>query len=363
MDSDGEKSGAAQTNAKKKIPTMLSGKSPDKVLLIQLKQLGDILMTTPSIRALHRSDPTTEIHYLTQSSASRVVANNPYLSKVVTVSAKPGIKETATLLFRLRRENYSVVIDFMGQPGTALACRLIGGRKRIGFKKRGRSPFYTHAVEPPLRVEYSAQKKLHLLSVLGITSDDTKLDFFPREKDRHTAKSILRRLGAKTGRPLVSVSPVSKRDYKVWPAEYFAEICDYLVARYQAQILFLWGPGEIRFVEKVKARMKKPSLPYYDVPTIAETAGLLESVDLHIGNDNGPMHFAIACGTSTVAIFGRPLSKNWTPPGSSRHLSVEFDPGCKRDCFYPKCGLECLTLLKPEMVIKMIDATPLIFLD
>ena len=332
-----------------------SGKMPEKILLIQLKQLGDVLMTTPSIRALFQNDPKAELHYLTQNSASRVVANNSYLSKIFTVSEKPGWKEIIKLVRQLRKENYSSIVDFMGLPGTAFASRLVGGRKRIGFKKKGRNLFYTHSIKVPQEIEYSAQKKLHLLSVFGIAADDIRLDFFITDRDRMAAKEILTRIGAKKRHPLISISPVSQRNYKVWSAGRFAEICDYLVDRYQAQILFLWGPGEYHFVEKVKARMNRLPLPDYNVPTIAETVGLLELVDLHIGNDNGPMHFAIASGTSTVAIFGRPQSKNWTPPGNSRHLAVEYDPGCKTRCFYPKCGLECLHLLKSEAVKKMID--------
>ncbi len=74
-------------------------------------------------------------------------------------------------------------------------------------------------------------------------------------------------------------------------------------------------------------------------------AALLERADLYVGNDNGPRHFAVALGTPTVTVFGRPLAENWTPPaapGATPHLTVEHDPGCKRACTYPRCGMECI---------------------
>ena len=75
--------------------------------------------------------------------------------------------------------------------------------------------------------------------------------------------------------------------------------------------------------------MNQESLPEYDIPTLSETLSILKRVDLHFGNDNGPRHFAIAGGTPSLAIFGRPWAANWTPPQTNEHVSMEFDPGCK----------------------------------
>ena len=88
--------------------------------------------------------------------------------------------------------------------------------------------------------------------------------------------------------------------------------------------------------------MKMPALPDYSVPTLSETLSILKRVDLHLGNDNGIRHFAVAADTPSLAIFGRPRAANWTPPEETRHRAIEFDPGCKKNCVYPKCKLECL---------------------
>ena len=346
------------------IPLPNLGRSPfsyptkmaEKVLCIQLKRLGDVLLTTPSVRALHQHRPDMEIHYLTQVPAHQIFLCNPYISKTIAISARPKWKEIVALLCQLRKGSYTVAIDFMGSPSTALIGLLTGVRKRIGFKRRGRNMLYSYSVEKPQGVDYSAREKLHLLTALGVVSDNTELDFYITDRDRVSASNILKRLGVTHKRPLVSVSPISRRAYKVWPAKYFAEICDYMIDAYNAQVLFLWGPGEYRFIRKVKESMRHSSLPDYDIPSIAETVGLLELVDLHVGNDNGPMHFAVAAGSPTVAIFGKPQLKNWTPPNNSRHLAVEFDPGCKESCFYPKCDLECLKRLQPEAVKEAIAA-------
>lgn len=312
-------------------------------------------MTTPSVRALRHALPNAEIHFLTQKPADLIFEHNRHVSRIITIPSRPSAGESIDIIKMLRAEKYSISIDFLGLPKTAMISRLTGASQRIGFHLRGRSLFYTNPVETPKEIVYSAEQKLQLLSALGISSTDTTLDFPVSKTDQQAAGSILRSVDASASKPIISVSPVSRREYKVWPAENFAVICDYLIETFSAQILFVWGPGEYGFVKDVRDKMKCEALPDYPVPSISETVALFERVDLHIGNDNGPMHFAIAAGTPSIAVFGRPKAENWTPPGSLRNLSVEFDPGCKNSCHYPKCSLECLRKVKPERVIEKID--------
>lgn len=327
----------------------------EKILFIQLKQIGDAIMTTPAIKTLATTKPDAEIHFLTQTPTNQVFQYHPNISKIILYPSQNNFKDILSIIKKLRKENYAAVIDFQGLPKTAILSWLIKAPIRIGFNRRGRNFFYSHALDVPEGIHYSASQKTFLLSPLNIPTIENKIEFFIGRKEREVAKQIFQNLQRNHNQLLVSVSPVSRQPYKVWPAEKFANICDYMIEMYNAQIVFLWGPGESHFVESVKNQMKHKPLPDYDIPTIAETVALLEQVDLHIGNDNGPMHFAIAAQVSTIAIFGRPMLKNWTPPESSKHLAIEYDPGCKENCVYPKCKLECIKNLDFHSVKDLID--------
>lgn len=324
----------------------------EKILCIQLKQIGDVLMITPAIRALAQSRPDAEIHVLTQPPSNQIFQHNSHVAKVHLYPGTEKPREVIALIRQLRKERFTTVIDFFGLPKTALLARLTAAPIRIGFDRPGRALFYTHPVPDLSHNPYSVLQRAQLLSALDIQDVLPKLDFPVGEKEDKIAEGILEKLKRDSQKPLVSVSPVSRREYKVWPAEKFAAVCDALIEKHNAQILFLWGPGEYHFIEAVREKMQFEALPDYNIPTISETVALLKRVDLHLGNDNGPMHFAISTGVRTVAIFGRPLARNWTPPDQKHHLTVEFDPGCKEACHYPKCELECIRQVSVDSVLE-----------
>ena len=321
-----------------------------KFLLIQLRRIGDVLMTTPSIRFLNEFFPNADVTFLTESPSDQVLNENPNLNEIMVYRKPESITELLRYFMYLRSRKFDCVIDFFGNPRSALMTRFSGAPMRIGFDFRGRSLAYTHSVKISGEATYSAADKAQLLRPLGISVSDFRLDFFPEEKDQIYANNLFKKLGVEEKDFVVSLSPVSRQPYKVWPAERFSQVADWLIEKYSAKILFLFGPGEKHFVESVRALMKMPALPDYSVPTLTETLSILKRVDLHLGNDNGIRHFAVAADTPSLAIFGRPWAANWTPPEQNRHHALEFDPGCKKKCVYPKCKLDCLNGVNVEEV-------------
>ena len=307
-------------------------------------------MTTPSIRLLRESFPEAELTFMTEAPADQVLRNNPFLDEILIYRKTQTNSDSISFFRKLRERKFDCVIDFFGNPRSALMTRFSAAPIRIGFGFRGRSWAYTHPVKISKEVTYAAQDKAQLLGELGISANDFGLDFFGDEKDKKYAEQLFGELGIRDNDFVVTLSPVSRQPYKVWPAERFAMIADWLVQNYSAKILFLFGPGEQHFINAVRGVMKQKALPDYDIPSLAETLAILNKVDLHFGNDNGPRHFAIAGGTPTLTIFGRPWASNWTPPQVTQHCALEYDPGCKNNCTYPKCKLECLNGVTVETV-------------
>jgi len=330
-----------------------------KILLIQLRRIGDVLMTTPSIRALRHSFPQAHIAFLTEKPSDQLLHHNPHVDEVLLYSKPKSFKEMLVFLKMLRHKKFECIIDFFGNPRTAWISLLSGAGVRIGFDFRGRRWAYTERIAFSSKRTYAAEDKLLLLKPLGIqaassqteSQEQLQLEFPISDEDRDYATTLFEDLDIQDAPLIISLSPVSRQPYKVWPASNFAALADQLITEFGAKILFIYGPNEEHFVEAVRESMQETPLPNYPVPSLSETRAIMEKVHLHFGNDNGPRHFAIAAKTPTLAVFGRPWAANWTPPHQNLHCAVEYDPGCKDNCTYPQCDhLNCIQQLPIEKV-------------
>ena len=138
------------------------------LLLIQLRRIGDVMMTTPAVRALRKAFPEASISFLTESPSDQVYKNNPHLDQLLLYPKNNSILDRLKFYRRIRSQNYDCVIDFQGNPRTALLSRISGSGYRIGFDFKGRSWCYHRAIGLPTDSTYSAQHKMNLLEPLGV---------------------------------------------------------------------------------------------------------------------------------------------------------------------------------------------------
>lgn len=321
--------------------------NPDKILLIQLRRIGDVLMTTPAVKAVKKRFPTSKITFLTESPSDEIFRNNPYVDEILLHNRKWGLKGYLKFIRELRQRQFDLVIDFFGNPRSAQIAFFSGVRHRLGFNFRGRRWTYTSTVALPENKNlYSPLHKLHLLKPLGEIppfypppAEDIQIEFFCSPADYEYAEELTKKLGITEDDFVIVLCPVSRRKYKNWPAEKFAWIADKLIENYAVKILFMCGPNEKAFIDNIKRQMKytDKTLDDYEASTISHVRAFFEKVDLYVGNDNGLRHIAIAAHTPTVTVFGQSNPYNWTPPESKLHKFVDYDPGCKENCNLSRC--------------------------
>jgi heptosyltransferase-3 len=326
--------------------------APDKALFIQLRRIGDILMCTPSIRAFKKKFPNCELDFLTEH--PEVLSGNRNISTVIHADASRQFNPVYQyrLIKRLRNSRYNLVVDFLANPRSAYYSFLTGARTRLSYGYGHRRWAYNLSPSRSTVPVYAALDRLNLLKAIDVYSDDPSLEFYPAEKDRNEAAEILRPL---EGRKTVTVSPVSRREYRRWPLERFAEICRRLNTDYGFEIVILVGPGEEEFGRRLfdMLRDEKPLLPA--VNRLGLLGAIFEKSTLHIGNDNGPKHIAVACGVPTFAIFGTDNPVSWTNPDHSRHgfiSSRDVDPECRSENH--RCGPECINKISVEAAYRKL---------
>lgn len=285
-----------------------------RVLLVQLRNMGDVLLCTPAVRALKQACPEAQLDFLTGATGAHALNGSLHLAEVLVWPAERGARWR--MLRELRRRKYDAVLDFQSHPRTYWIAWTTRAPRRIGIRKRGpRNLAYTHLVPRVSTEVYQPRQKLALLSPLGVTVDpataDVRLEAAVGEPERARADEIFARHGLMGDHPVVAVSAVSKLPVKQWGAERWAVVADVL-ADAGARVLLTSGPGERAQAEAVARRMRHPAVWDYGSTTIPELAALYECCALWAGNDGGVLHVAAAAGIPTLCIIHHGMGPTWS---------------------------------------------------
>lgn len=323
-----------------------------KILCIQLRQIGDVLLCTPSLRALREAYPDAHISFLAEPGPARVLEGNPSVDEIIIRPLDAGPLEPLKTILDIRSRRFDIVIDFMASPRTALLTKLSGASKTISYASSRRSSFYKIKADTET-VGYSGATRMGLLKPLGINSRDIKPYIHLCQKTISEAKEILKSIGIDRGAPFVMMDSTHRRITRRWTR--FGELADKLLGEFGTKSLFFWGPGEREFVEQIVENMKQPACitPELDLKLLAAIMG---EAALLIGNDSAPRHIAAALDTPTITVLGSSKAVSFTFPSPIHRtvsLGMDCQPCTKNEC---KLNLECLEDLEPQMVIDEISA-------
>ncbi len=283
---------------------------PRKILIIQLRQLGDIVLTTPIARFLKKQGGNTEISFLCHPMGKLVLAHNPYIDHHYYYPAKSKLSELS-LALKLRRENFDEVYDFMGNPRSGFYSLMTGAKKRVAFFSSRRF-LYTYVVPRLKKSCYIVQEKFKLLGVENLSDEQQLLDLKFLEDDMQFVTPFLKSLYSEN-RPLICLSPTHRHSVRRWKDEYWVELARYLISEKNAVIVWIWGPGEEEFIDQLMALIVEKT---YKAPptTFEQMTALFSKMDMFIGTSNGPSHAAVASGTSTLQLHGPTQGPAWCPP-------------------------------------------------
>ncbi len=299
-----------------------------RILFIQLKQLGDVLMTTPLIKAFNKNNPKASIDYLVNKKCVIAIETNPHIGRILIYDDKSFFN----IARQIRSKKYDAVVDCQCLPKTAFLSFFSGAKIRTGFKKRGRGLFYSHSIPVSSIPIYSAMEKSALLEPFYITVDDIMPELYILPSDKEDSDKLISQLKIKDSGRVLAFSPVSRRDYKMWPLERYAEACDILFEKHGLKFLPLFGPGEEKTINKVISLSKHPEtfLFPYKPPSFRALKMLIKECLFYFGNDNGIRHIAIAAGLPTASIFSEINPITWTPPLMTMHKSVWGKDGIEK---------------------------------
>lgn len=324
-----------------------------KILVIQLRQIGDVLLTTPAVRALREQYPDSTIWYLTETGPSKILQGNPHIDRIVTRQRKASLADDLKLLWTLRQERFDLLIDFFSNGRSAWMSFVTGARHRVAVHHAGRAFWYSFAPNIHTGRGYAPEDKLALLRAIGIQGELTPPVLTIPDAAKNYIDAFFKARGLDTPpaaaqSPIVTIDPTSRRQARRWLPERYAQLADELLERYQARCIFLWGPGEQEMIESLVKQAKRPHILACQTD-LMQAAALIARSDLHIGNCSAPRHIAVAVGTPSLIVMGPTSAANWTYP-SPQHKAMRGNVPCL-ECQKIECAThECMVALTVEMM-------------
>ncbi len=339
-------------------PIRLDPENVSRILICQLRQIGDVLLSTPSAQLLKQAFPQAEVHVFTEKKCADVLTNNPDIDLIWAVdrSKLTHLGKEIGFYRRVASQGYDLVLDFQQLP----RCRWVVAFSRAKVRLTYPPPWYNRWLYTHWRVQdtgYSAMAKASLLKVLGIEWQGEKPQLVLTDKERAEAEGLLQIMGIAPGTRLVTVDPTHRRSARRWPLGHFARFIEMAAqAHPDCRFLVLYGPGEHQDAEAVLAQVpesaKHACLTTEKVLPLRTAAAVIEQADLHLGNCSGPRHLAVAVGTPTLITLGA-TSWAWTYPGPGHKalsLGLDCQPCNENTC--PKADPPpCLDGLAPETVL------------
>lgn len=320
--------------------------TPQRILIIRLSAIGDVIMATSILPGLHTRWPDARITWLTEGLGAEILEGNPLVDEVLVLPRKDWRKlrkqghwfalarSIRRFQDQLRRRSFDLAIDLQGLLKSALWARLSGAPRRVILRPREKAQWLmTESVADPegfggpICREYR-----HISSHLGLPSESFEMSVHPLP-DR--VESIAARIAAHPGRP-VALLPFTTRPQKHWFESCWSELADRLAAIPDIQVWILGGPTDTPSAERIAAHSRVPPVCLSGPDTdLRDKAAFLAQASLAIGVDTGLTHLALGLRCPTVALFGStcPYRDTSPVPGVVLYDQLDCSP-CRR---HPTC--------------------------
>lgn len=335
-----------------------------KILVIKLRQLGDVLLATPVLSVLKERLPRAEIDAYVYADSIPLLARNPVIRQCLGYDRswkrlglfKRFLRE-AGLLKSIRREGYDLVVNLTEGDRGAIAARVSQAPIRVGFDPKrsgflGKSSLYTHIVKPCPGLRHTVERNLDALRRIGL---------FPSYESRELAFSVcpnaLARMRTKVPARFWLIHPTSRWLFKCWPPEKMRAFSEALLAQ-DIPLVFTSGPdsAELAMVRQIVQGLDVVNLA--GTLTLDELAALVALSERLVCVDSLPFHLASALKHPVIALFGPTSDVTWGP-WRNPHATVVTQTMSCRPCYMDGCGgskkSDCLETLSVEQVLLVLN--------
>lgn len=338
-----------------------------RVLCVRLDALGDVLMTTPAIRALKESVPERRVTLLTSTGGAAIARMVPEIDEVLVYDA-PWVKATAkrassgpdhAMVQRLRDGGFEAAVVFtvysQNPLPSAMLCYLADIPRRLAHCHENPYQLLTEWIpdpEPATVVRHEVRRQLDLVAAVGAATADERLSLRVASRALTEARARLRAAGVDPEGRFVVIHPGATAPSRRYAPESFAAAARQIVLEADCPIVFTGSADERDLVEDIRREMRVPSVSLAGGLSLEAMAALLALSPVLVSNNTGPVHMAAAVGTPVVDLYAltNPQHTPWQVPSRVLFQDVPCRYCYKSVCPQPHHG--CLRGVRPEDVAR-----------
>jgi heptosyltransferase-2 len=315
-----------------------------RVLIVRFSSLGDIVLTTPLVRAIRARHPDAEITFVTKQRYAPVLRGNPHLARIMELDTDEPVRSLAA---RISDRSFDACLDLHGSLRSLLLRRMIRG-PWAGYRKRRLERWKllwlggaASRTDTPVPERYFEAARS-----LGVVPDGRPAEVFPGDTDRQIAADL-------TPGPFVALAPGAQHRNKRWPSRHWRRLAQLI----QDRGLEVVGLG----TDEERSLLAETGVIDGFGLSLGSTAAVLARARLAICNDSGLMHLATAAGAPVLALFGPTVQGLGFAPYRAKARVLERQLAC-RPCsatggaVCPLLHQRCLAGIDPLTVLRAMDA-------
>ncbi len=277
-----------------------------RILIIRFSSIGDIVLTTPAIRAVRRRFPQARLDMVTKRQFAELLETNPHLNHLYQYDARGGLRGLLALGRELRRVRYDLCLDLHNNFRSRLLRVMIGAAEHAAFSKQivARTLLVRAKINRYRGILPVAERYLNAAVRFGAQDDGAGLELFPTPEQEARVARLFEDYGLRGGEIAVGLGAMAAHPLKQWPLEKFAALGRRLAERHQARLIIFGGPADRRIGETLARQLPNRPIVLCGGVSLLESAVALKRCAVFVGNDTGTVHLAAAMRRPVVALFG-----------------------------------------------------------
>jgi len=328
------------------------------LLIIKLSSLGDVILSTPSIREIRKKFPHHKISFLVGEESKDILLNCPYIDELLVVDLKNkdrGIRGVLAIARILRKKNFDLVIDLQNNRLSHLLSFLSLSLNRYGYNNKKWGFLLNHALRDDKARIGPVEHQFRVLKLLGINLMNSSLELWPSKSDEDYVEELLNEHWLSDDQKIIGINISASTRWltKRWPREYIVRLCDELGLK-NMRVVITGTEEDLPDANMLVNSAKNTKIINACGKTsVNQLAALIKRCAVYISADSSPLHIAAAVGTPIVAFFG-PTDPCRHMPAAKDYIIINKELNCS-PCYKTKCKhRKCMNAISVEDVLNSI---------